>query len=122
MPKVKIDIREGRSEEHKRGLLTAVHEALVEAIKIPDYDRTQILQEHKESHFEIPPSKSEYFTIVEITMFFGRSLEAKRELYRKIAEKFEPLGISKQDIMIILHEPSKENWGIRGVPASEMDV
>jgi 4-oxalocrotonate tautomerase family enzyme len=102
--------------------LDAVHEALVEAIKIPDEDRTQILQEHKESHFEIPRGKSELLTIVEITMFPGRSLEAKRELYRKIAEKFEQLGISKQDIMIILHEPSKENWGIKGVPASEMNL
>ncbi len=122
MPKVKIDIREGRTEEHKKRLLEAVHEALVEAIKIPEDDRIQLLQEHKAVNFEIPPYKTELFTLIEITMFQGRSMEAKRKLYQAIAEKLEPLGIMKQDIMIILLEPSLENWGIRGLPASEINL
>ncbi|AHV96974.1 tautomerase family protein [Paenibacillus sabinae] len=122
MPRVKIDIRVGRSEEHKMNLLAAVHDALVESIKIPDDDRIQILHEHKKSNFEVPPNKTELFTIIEITLFSGRSVEAKRSLYRTITEKLEPLGIMKQDIMIILLEPTMENWGIRGLPASEINL
>lgn len=122
MPKVKIDIIEGRSREHKTRLLEAVHEALVDALKIPEDDRIQILQEHKEENFEIPPYKTELFTIIEITMFAGRSIEAKKNLYKAIAEKLEPLGIMPYDIMVILLEPGLENWGIRGLPASEIDL
>lgn len=103
-------------------LLEVVHEALVEALKIPEDDLIQILQEHKEDNFEIPPYKTEMFTLIEITMFIGRSVEAKRNLYKAIAERLEPLGIKAQDIMVILHEPSLENWGIRGIPVSEINL
>lgn len=81
MPKIKIDIIEGKSNEYKKQLLNIVHDSLVEAIKIPDYDRIQILNEHKSTNFEIPPGKTENYTSIEILMFPGRSLEAKRKLY-----------------------------------------
>lgn len=122
MPKVIIDILEGRSEEHKKALLDAVHHALVEALKIPDDDRIQILNEHKRTHFELPPDKSELYTSIEIKMFAGRSLEAKRTLYRSLATNLNKLGIEPHDFMVILHETAMENWGIRGLPASEINI
>lgn len=41
MPAVKIEIRKGKSDEYKKAILDGVHDALVEAIKIPDYDSRQ---------------------------------------------------------------------------------
>jgi phenylpyruvate tautomerase PptA (4-oxalocrotonate tautomerase family) len=122
MPKVIIDIREGRSDEHKQKLMDGVHNALVKAIKIPDDDRIQILNEHKKSNFEIPPEKSDLFTTIEIIMFLGRSIDAKRNLYKAIVNNLMEIGIEDKDIMIILHEPSMENWGIRGIPASDLKI
>src|SRR4029453_15767413 len=55
-----------------------MHAAAVEALRIPDEDRTQMLTEHPAEAFEIPPGKGERFTLVEVTMFAGRSLDAKR--------------------------------------------
>ena len=75
---------EGKSEEYKRQLLGIVHDALVEAINIPDWDRTQILQEHKPANFERPPGKTDKYTSIEILMFPGRSPEAKRRIYELI--------------------------------------
>ncbi|MFC7681733.1 tautomerase family protein [Paenibacillus sp. GCM10028914] len=122
MPRVKIDIRRGRSEQHKRELLDEVHSALVEALEIPEDDRIQTLYEHDDLSFEIPPYKTGMFTLIEITMFSGRSLDAKRTLYKTITRNVKRLGIEEYDTMIILLEPAMENWGLRGKPASELEI
>ncbi len=123
MPLVRIEIREGRLPSEKKALLEAVHAALVEALAIPDGDRTQRLYEHSSEHFEIPPDKSNAFTLVEITMFRGRSVGAKRRLYEAVVRNLRALGIAPQDVLIVLHEPPMENWGVRGgIPANEVDV
>ena len=80
MPVIRVAIREGWSPAEKAGLLDAIHAAAVEALKIPDEDRTQILTEHPAEAFEIPPGKGDRFTLVEITMFTGRSLRQASDL------------------------------------------
>ena len=123
MPEVRIEVREGRSLSEKKALLEAVHSALVEALKIPEHDRIQRLHELPPDLFEIPPDKTEMFTLVEITMFPGRSLEAKRNLYRLLVRNLGELSIEPNDVFVILHEPPMENWGVRGgLPASEVDL
>lgn len=72
----------------------------------------------------MPRKKTEQFTLIEITAFKGRSGEAKKLLYQAIVRnlKVDP-GISGDDIMIIIHEPPLENWGIRGgKPANEVNL
>jgi len=51
---------------------------------------------------------------VTIAAFSGRSLDAKRALYKTIADRLEALGIPRLDVFIVLHEIPKENWGLRG--------
>ena len=60
---------------------------------------------------------------IEISMFIGRSLQAKKELYRGIVSNLGNLGVLASDVFIVLHEIPLENWGIRGgIPASEVDL
>lgn len=124
MPLVKVELLKGKSREYKKAILDGVHAALAESLKIPDHDRTQRLYELDPAHFEIPPSKTENVTLIEITMFKGRSTEAKKKLYRAIVRNLaESPGIEGNDITIVLHELPLENWGIRGgKPASEVDL
>jgi phenylpyruvate tautomerase PptA (4-oxalocrotonate tautomerase family) len=123
MPMIRVEIREGWSPAEKAGLLDAIHAAAVEAIRIPDEDRTQMLTEHPAEAFEIPPGKSERFTLVEVTMFAGRSLDAKRRLYRAVVRNLGRLGVPASDVLTVLHEVPLENWGIRGgTPASDVDL
>jgi phenylpyruvate tautomerase PptA (4-oxalocrotonate tautomerase family) len=120
MPLVKIEILNDRSASEKTALFDAIHEALVEALNIPDNDRVQRLIEHERDDFDVP---SPSFTIVTITMFPGRSVSAKRELFQRIVEKLGQLGIPANDVNIVLEEPPLENWGIRGGrPASEVEL
>lgn len=121
MPLVKIEIRKGKSKEYKKALLDGVHPALVQSIRIQDYDRKQRLYELDADNFEAPSGD---ITIVEITMFKGRSIKAKKQLFRAIVDNLaENPGIKGDDIIIVLHEPPLENWGIRGgKPACEVDI
>jgi phenylpyruvate tautomerase PptA (4-oxalocrotonate tautomerase family) len=123
MPLVRIETFKGRSVSERKRLLEAVHRALMEAFGIRVDDRTQRLIEHDSENFEVPPGRSESYTIVEITAFPGRSPDAKRNLYRAIVRNLGGLGIAAEDILISLVEPPMENWGIRGgQPASEVDL
>jgi phenylpyruvate tautomerase PptA (4-oxalocrotonate tautomerase family) len=114
MPIITVDTRRGLPHDTKRQLLDAVHAALMAAFKIPDHDRTQRVVEHAPEDFEIPPGRGERYAVVTIQAFAGRSLDAKRALYREIVTRFEQAGIPKTDVFIVLHEIPVENWGVRG--------
>jgi len=123
MPIVTIVMQKGKSGEYKKSLLEAVHQALVMAFKIPDHDRNQRIIEIDPENFEYEEGKSENFLTIEMTVFSGRSLQAKKALYKEIATQMETLGVNSSDILITLNEPPLENWGIRGgYPASEVDI
>jgi 4-oxalocrotonate tautomerase family enzyme len=123
MPLVKIEILKGKNSEYKKALLDGVHQALVDTLKIPEDDRIQRLYELETENFEMPPYKSENFMFIELTIFKGRSYEAKKNLYKAIVDNLEnALGIKRTDVLIVINEPPLENWGTAGgKPASEID-
>ena len=96
--------------------MEAVHSALREAFKILPGDRNVRLIVHEPHRFSCPPERSqpELYTHISIDAFAGRSLGAKRALYRGIVEKLEELGIPRDHVKILLRELPPENWGIRG--------
>jgi len=118
MPLVHVNRRVGRSGEENARVLEAIHAAIVEAFKTPASDRTQILYEHDAAHFEIPADRTAAYTLIEITAFPGRSVEAKRALYRSIVARLEAIGIAPADVLIVLTEPPLESWSIRGGSAA----
>jgi phenylpyruvate tautomerase PptA (4-oxalocrotonate tautomerase family) len=123
MPLVRLEVRQGRSATQKQALLEAAHAALVEALGIPDHDRMQRVVEHAREDFELPPASSDAFVLVEVTMFAGRSHQAKRLLYQALVRNFGTLGVAPIDVFVVLQEPPTDNWGIRGGQmASEVDL
>ena len=123
MPVIRVEIREGWSPAEKAGLLDAIHAAAMQALKVPDEDRTQILTEHPAEAFELPPGKGDRFTLVEVTMFAGRSADAKRRLSRAVVANLAGRGVPASDVLIVLHEVPLESWGVRGgTPASDVDL
>lgn len=115
MPLIRVDIVKGKSPEYKKILLDSIHEGMMEALGIEDWDRFQRIIEIDKEDFEIPSGKTENFTIIEITMFQGRSKEQKRALIEIITKKLgERLEIIPTDVFIIINEPPNENWGLGG--------
>lgn len=123
MPSTKINVRRKWTPELKRSIIECVHSALVGALKIPDEDSVLRLVEHAPEDFAVPPSATEYFTLIEVDLFSGRSLSAKKALYQAIVGNLSSLGIPPTEIKVLLRESPVENWGLRGgVPASEVDL
>ena len=122
MPLVKVSLLKGRSIEEKKAILDAIHAALLEAFKISENDRSQRIFEFEPENFDIPEEKTSNCTIIEIDVFPGRSLDAKRKLYHKLVQNLEE-QIQPNDILVVLKEPPLDNWGVRGgMPASEIDL
>jgi 4-oxalocrotonate tautomerase family enzyme len=116
MPLVKIEIIKGKSLEYKKTVLDAVHVALENAIQIENWDRFQRLYEIEDDLFERSKNKTDKFTMIEITMFPGRTKEQKSKLYKEIIKELnQRLGIEPTDIFIVINEPANENWGLAGI-------
>lgn len=115
MPLVRIEIIKGKSVDYKKEMLDAVHTALMNAIQIEDWDRFQRLYEIEDELFERSESKTDKFTMIELTMFQGRTKEQKERIYEEIVkELYERLEIQATDVFIVIHEPPNENWGLAG--------
>ena len=75
MPLVRVEMLKGRSPEYKEKVLECIHDALVDAINIEDWDRFQRIIEYDKNDFEFPSFKSDSFMIIELNIFPGRTKE-----------------------------------------------
>mgnify|MGYP001564577294 CR=1 FL=1 len=116
MPATLIEVRRQYNQAQEIAMIDAVQAALVSAFKIPPEDKTVRLVVHEPHRMSCSPkmNQPDLFTLVSIDAFAGRSLDAKRALYKAIASNLEPLGIPSNHVKILLRELPKENWGIRG--------
>jgi phenylpyruvate tautomerase PptA (4-oxalocrotonate tautomerase family) len=122
MPIVTIELRKSHAPDQETEIIDAVHAAMMEGLKIPSWDKNIRLLVHEPHRFAAPPGKDERYTLISIDLFAGRSLNAKKAFYRALAANLQPLGIPPDHVKVVLREASRENWGIGGVPASEIDL
>lgn len=125
MPAILVEVRTRYTPQQETELLELVHAAMREAFKIPAWDRNVRLVAHEPHRFPCPlgHAQPDRLTHISIDAFAGRSLEAKRNLYRAIVGKLETFGIPKDHVKILLREAPPENWGIRGGQAAcDVDI
>lgn len=98
-----------------------IHGCLQEAISTPKDKRFQRFFPLAAEDFYYPEGRSNRYTIIEIVMFEGRSVAAKKTLTRLLFNRInQQLGIAVEDIEIAMFELPRHNWGIRGVPGDEL--
>ena len=114
MPITKIELSKKWDDLDKELLASFVHETMVEVLKIPEHDRLIRITEYNENSFYCQKNGSDNYVLIEISMFPGRSLEAKRQLYKQLCHGMAKFGISVEDTRVVLHEVPMDNWGIRG--------
>jgi phenylpyruvate tautomerase PptA (4-oxalocrotonate tautomerase family) len=125
MPSTIIEVRRSYSPEQEGQIIEAVQSALIEGFKIPQDDRCVRLLTYEPHRFIIPQGKSqpEFYTLVTVSAFSGRSLEAKRNLYQAMVRRLGEVGIPADHVKIMLNEIPRENWGLAGgKPGSEIDL
>lgn len=120
MPSTVIEVRRRYRTDEEVAIIDAVHDALVSAFEIPREDKHVRLVSHEPHRFSHSPTlaQPESYTFVAIDCFTGRSVQAKRKLYREIVERLSALGIPPDHVTIVLRESAVENWGIRGGQAA----
>ena len=100
-----------------------MNRAFVDALKVPDDTHPVRMCEYDADAFLIPRQSSTAFTIIEATVYPGRTIDTKRRLYVRLISELGDTGIAAEDIRIVLYEVPRENWGLKGgIPASEIDL
>lgn len=116
MPFVRITLAQGQSAEFLRAVGDAVHRALVETASVPADDRFQVLQQVPAESLVWDPAylgieRKGPVVFVQIFLNHGRSVEVKKALYARIAERLaQASGIRQQDVLVNLVEVPRENW------------
>lgn len=107
----------------KETLSNIIHSCMVEALEFPlDKKFHRFFPMNKED-FYFSSGRTEAYTIIEVSMFEGRTVEAKKHLINLIFERIKSqLGISPLDVEITIFETPKHNWGIRGLPGDELSL
>ncbi len=117
MPLVRITVPKGKSHEHRKAISQGVQDALVETFNVPKDDLFQIITEgapqaeivHTPSYLGIAYTND--FVVIQLTVSDTRTLEQKKQLFRRIADHLsERAGLRREDVFINLVEVKKENW------------
>ena len=115
MPLLRFDLIEGRSDEEMKTLLDAAHKAMLEAFKVPERDRYQIVHEHPKSRMIVEDTglgipRTDDVIIVQVTTR-PRSQQMKEDFYRLLVTHLEKeCGITPSDVMVSMVTNSDEDW------------
>jgi Tautomerase enzyme len=118
MPDILAEIRGSWLNGKQTEFLKAVHNAVVESLQTPGDEPLARLLVHSKGSYLIPKAAGERFTRIEIALFKGRTLEAKRQLYQTIVRNLCPFGIPSEDVKVVLVEITSEDVGFRGGQAA----
>jgi 4-oxalocrotonate tautomerase len=116
MPLVRIALPAGKPPAFLAAVGESIHQAMMETINVPAGDRFQIFTEHRPGTLVIDPAylgiqRSEEAILVQISISAGRTLEMKKALFARIAERLaKSPGLRKEDVFVNLVEVAKENW------------
>ncbi|MEM9213786.1 MAG: tautomerase family protein [Cyanobacteria bacterium P01_F01_bin.150] len=104
----------------KAKLSDVINQCMVEALSFPDNKRAhRFIPMEKENYF-YPEGRTDAYTVIEISMMEGRSVEAKKKLIHLLFEKIESeISITSADIEITISESPASNWGFRGITGDE---
>lgn len=123
MAQIKIyGIREKLAPIRER-LSEAIHECVMEALQFPvDKRAHRFFLMEKEDMF-YPAGRTDAYTIIEISMIEGRTIEARKKLIRLLFDKIkDQVNIQYQDVEICIQESPACNWGFRGMHGDEVKL
>ena len=123
MAQIKIyGIKEKLAPVRER-LSVVIHECVMEALQFPADKRAHRFFLMEKEDMLYPAGRTDAYTIIEITMIEGRTVEAKKKLIRLLFDNIrDKVNISHQDIEICIQESPACNWGFRGMHGDEIKL
>lgn len=123
MSQIKIYALHQTIEAYRQPLSDAIHLALVDALQYPENKRFQRFIALSPENFIYPDDRSKNYLIIEISMFEGRSIAAKKSLIQQLFNNIQATcHIRPQDVEITIFETPKNHWGIRGQCGDELTL
>ena len=105
----------------KQELSEIIHSCVVEVLSFPQDKRFHRFFPMEREDMLYGLGRSNAYTIIEIMMIEGRSVETKKRLIKMLFQKIEDkLGIAVNDIEICIQEAPASNWGFRGMTGDEI--
>lgn len=118
MPLTHISLRGGKPEAYRQAIFDGLHRAMHESFNVPEDNQFMTLSEHDAANFRYGASflgidRSDDLVFIQITANNTRTVEQKKELFRRIAQLLgERPGIRPEDVFVSLVEVAKENWSL----------
>ena len=123
MAQVKIYGERAHLTRVRAALSDAIQGCLVDALGLPADKRFQRFIGLDRADLIDPPDRSAAYTVIEISMFAGRSADAKRRLLELLMTRLpERAGVAAQDLEITIFETPPANWGIRGQTGDRLNL
>jgi 4-oxalocrotonate tautomerase len=116
MPLVRIALRKGRNADLGKRIGEVVYHSMADTINVPPHDNFQIITEHDENGLiydaeYLNIARSGGIVLIQITLSEGRTDDAKKSLFKAIAERLHnEVGMRMEDVFINLIEVKKGNW------------
>ena len=100
-----------------------IQNALVAALGLPKDKRFQRFFPLDGEDFLYPSDRTSAYTILEISMFEGRSPDSIKALLRKLMDDAKSeFGMHPNDLEITISESPRRCWGIRGKIGDELEL
>jgi 4-oxalocrotonate tautomerase family enzyme len=116
-------LRQHLTTEFKPKLSDVIHSCVVEALQFPPDKRAHRFFPLDAEDFYYPEGRSTRYTIVEIYLMEGRSVETKKRLIRLLGDRTQKeLGFAPADLEVMIIESPKSHWGFRGQLGDEISL
>ena len=104
----------------KAELSDVINSCLVDALGFPPNKRAHRFIPLEAEDFYYPEGRTDAYTVIEINMMEGRTVESKKKLIHLLFERIETrVGIKPVDVEITITESPACNWGFRGMTGDE---
>jgi phenylpyruvate tautomerase PptA (4-oxalocrotonate tautomerase family) len=117
MPLTHISMRKGKPEAYRQAIFDSLYRAMRETLGVPEGDQFMTISEHDSANFRYGAAfgvaRSDDLVYLQITVFDTRTVEEKKALFRRIAERLgESPGIRGEDVFVNIVDAAKENWSV----------
>jgi phenylpyruvate tautomerase PptA (4-oxalocrotonate tautomerase family) len=107
----------------KAALSDVIHSCIVDALQFPPDKRAHRFFPMEPEDFHFPASASPRYTIIEISMFEGRTIETRKALIRLLFTRIsQNCARAPNEIEVTITETPRHNWGFRGLPGDEVGL
>jgi 5-carboxymethyl-2-hydroxymuconate isomerase len=107
----------------KEKLSDVIHSCVMDALQFPADKRAHRFFPMEKENMFLPGGRTDAYTIIEISMIEGRTVETKKKLIRLLFDQIkEQVGIEHMDLEICIYESPACNWGFRGMHGDEIKL